>query len=79
MGFNSGTSTFRKEFKISGVVGGKTEQRVEYISLLSQIGEGKKKGYGDEEIALQVGHFFTNIRTEITQKCISILSFLGIG
>ena len=54
MGFNSGTSTFRKEFKISGVVGGKTEQRVEYISLLSQIGEGKKKGYGDEEIAFGI-------------------------
>jgi hypothetical protein len=36
------------------VVSGKTEQLVEYISLLNQIGEGKKKGYRDEEIAFGI-------------------------
>ena len=54
-GFNYGTATFCKAFKISGVVGGKTEQRVEYTSLLSQIDEGKKKCYEMKKLHLALG------------------------
>ena len=54
LGINSGVSSFRKDFKISGVIGGKTDQRVGYMSLLSQIAEGKQRGFKEEEISFGV-------------------------
>ena len=45
------TSKLRREFKILGTIGGEQEDQLTYISLLSQVQEGKKKGYTTLEIA----------------------------
>ena len=51
---NSQTSAFRREFKIQGNISGKLETRLTYLSLCSQISEGRKRGYNDDEIAFGV-------------------------
>lgn len=48
------TSTFRREFKINGIVGGKKETRLNYLSLCGQISEARQKGYEDEEICFAI-------------------------
>ena len=57
MGFESGsaTSTWRKECKISGVIGREGQKdRITYINLCSQIEDAKTRGYSSEEIAQAV-------------------------
>ena len=54
LGLGSSMSAFHKEFKISGVICGKIENRLSYLSLCSQILEGKRKGYKEAEIAYAV-------------------------
>ena len=54
-----GTSTekvsmFRKDFKISGVIGGTKDNRLDYVSLCSQIVEGRMRGFTQEELAFGV-------------------------
>ena len=44
------TSVFRREFKLSGTVGGDEKHRLTYISLCTQIHEATSKGYKDMEI-----------------------------
>ena len=46
-------STFRREFKITGNVG-TTSGCITFISLCSQINEGKAKGYSEEEITMAI-------------------------
>ena len=43
-------SAFRREFKISGTIGGLQKEQITYISLCTQINEGKQRGYTPEEI-----------------------------
>ena len=47
-------STLHREFKIQGIVGGSKESRLDYISLCSQVNEGKRRGYKDDEIAFSL-------------------------
>ena len=55
IGGNARTSTFRREFRINGIVGGsKKENRLDYLSLCSQITEAKQKGYEEDEICFAV-------------------------
>ena len=51
---NSKTSTFRRELRISGTIGGKKENRIDYLSLCSQIAEARQKGYADDEISFAI-------------------------
>lgn len=45
------TSSFRREFKITGMVGDAGEKdRLTYLSLLRQLKEGERKGYTDGEL-----------------------------
>ena len=68
---NSATSTFRREFKISGTIGSAQRDHLNYISLCGQISEGRKRGYTDTDIsagirkAVQPG---TNLRTYLDSK-----------
>ena len=51
----TGNNMFRREFKIQGTVGApNAKEALNYISLVSQIGEGKTRGYSDSEIAMAV-------------------------
>ena len=45
---------FRREFKIQGQIASETKESLNYVSLCSQVTEGKWKGYPDEEIASAV-------------------------
>ena len=76
------TSKFRREFKIIGNIGA-DDDSLEYISLCSQIAEGKAKGYTEEEIAAAVRKACsstTNLRTYLDAKLElpleSVLSFI---
>jgi len=51
---NHKTSTFRKELKITGTIGGKKEQRLDYLSLCSQIAEARQRGYEEDEICFAI-------------------------
>lgn len=51
---NNKTSTFRKELKITGTIGGKKEQRLDYLSLCSQIAEARQRGYEEDEICFAI-------------------------
>ena len=43
---SAGTSAFRKECYISGTIGGTNEtQRLNYISLCTQVGDLRRKGF----------------------------------
>ena len=44
------TLDFKRELKIQGTIGGKTETRLNYISLQSQVSEATTRGYSNEEI-----------------------------
>ena len=48
------SSKFRREFKITGYLGDSSSDALNYISLCSQISDGRKKGYTDDEIAMAV-------------------------
>lgn len=49
------TRLFQRDFKIVGTVGAvNSKEALNYISLCSQIAEGKRKRYPDEEIAMGV-------------------------
>ena len=51
----AGTRLFQRDFKIVGTVGAvNSKEALNYISLCSQIAEGKRKRYPDEEIAMAV-------------------------
>ena len=47
---SGGVSAFRKEFKIVGTIGGLGDKRLDYISLCSQVAEGRARGFLDDEI-----------------------------
>lgn len=47
-------SAFRRELKIQGSIGGKKENRIEYLSLCGQIREAKQRGYEDDEICFAI-------------------------
>ena len=50
----TGTNMFRREFKIQETVGACPKETLNYISLLSQIGERKARGYNESEIVMAV-------------------------
>lgn len=55
MGIDAGTQEhLKKEFKINGVIGSNTKENLNYISICSQVADGKKKKYKDEEIAMAI-------------------------
>ena len=80
------TSKFLREFKISGTIGGDVDKdNLTYISLCSQILEGRKKGYSDEEMAAAVRKACsptTNLRSYFDSKLElpleSIVSFIPL-
>ena len=49
LGIKDGNSTFRREFRIAGNIGTSPEC-LTYISLCSQVTEGRRKGYTNEEV-----------------------------
>ena len=53
LGLESKSSAFRREFRIAGNIGSSTGC-ITYISLCSQIQEGRKKGYSDDDITMAV-------------------------
>ena len=44
------TRHFRKDFKLSGMIGGTSESALSYVSLQFEIEKGRKLGHSDEEI-----------------------------
>ena len=65
------SSKFRREFKIIGIIGDDSKDSLNYISLCSQINDGKKKGYKEEEIAMSVRKAISpgsNLRTYLDSK-----------
>ena len=51
----AGMRMFQRDFKITGTIGTtNSKEALNYISLCSQIEEGRKKNYPDEEIAMAV-------------------------
>jgi hypothetical protein len=53
LGIEDGNSTFRREFRITGSIG-MTTGCITYISLCSQIRDGKKKGYSKDELTAAI-------------------------
>ena len=51
----AGMRMFQRDFKITGTIGAiNSKEALNYISLCSQIAEGRRKKYPDEEIAMAV-------------------------
>lgn len=51
----AGIRMFQRDFKITGTIGAiNSKEALNYISLCSQIAEGRRKKYPDEEIAMAV-------------------------
>ena len=68
---SASTSSFRREFKISGTIGSAQKDHLTYISLCGQVSEGKKRGYPDTEIATAIRKAVlpgTNLRTYLDSK-----------
>ena len=64
-------NNFRKEFKIMGTIGTISKDSLNYISLCSEINDGKKKGYKDGEIAMAIRKAVcpgSNLRTYLDSK-----------
>ena len=83
LGIDSSTSTFRKDFRIVGIIGSSQRDHLNYISLCGQIAEGKKRGYSNEEIAsairksVQAGtHLRTYLDSKIDLPLEKVLSFI---
>ena len=55
---NTQTSSFRCEFKIQGIINPKSETKLTYLSLCSQITEGRRKGYRSGKV-----HYLTRRRS----------------
>jgi hypothetical protein len=53
LGIGDGNSMFRREFRIAGNIG-TSPDCIKYISLCSQVIEGKKKGYSLDEITAAI-------------------------
>ena len=71
LGLDSSTSSFRREYKISGTIGSAQKDHLNYISLCGQIAEGKKRGYPDAEIAAAIRKAVqpgSNLRTYLDSK-----------
>ena len=76
----SSSSKFRREFKITGVIGDTSKDNHNYISLCSQVSDGKKKGYTDEDIVMSLrkavppGFTYLDSKAGITLE--AMLSFI---
>jgi hypothetical protein len=53
LGLDNSNNMLKREFRITGIVG-TTAECITYISLGSQIAEGRKRGYSDEDISLAI-------------------------
>ena len=51
---DSGTSAFRKEFRVNNTIGGPIEKRLDCISLQGQVAEAKRRGYAESEIVFGI-------------------------
>ena len=77
------SSKFRREFKVTGTICESSKDSLNYISLCSQINDGKKKGYSEDELAIAVRLAVSpgsNLRTYLDAKSDisleAILSFI---
>ena len=47
-------STLRRELKFTGTIDGGTDTDMDYVGVTTNVEDARKKGYGDEEIAMAV-------------------------